>query len=164
MSSQRTMITFSRGDRCFHCRVAGIALSNNCVLLHREEGELFWTFPGGRAEIGETAAQTLAREIKEELNEEIEIIRLLWLVENYFNYAQKNYHEIAFYFLMQFPERSLYLNQDQSFQGVEEGKRMEYKWFSINFDVLNELPLLPSFLQQSLSSLPSSVEHIVHRD
>lgn len=163
MSFKRTMITFNQGDECFNFRIAGIAIDNNHILLHRAVGEAFWTCPGGRAEIGETTSQTLIREIKEELNEDVEVIRLLWVVENFFEYAQKDYHEIAFYFLMKLPERSPYLVQEKSFLSVEENTALEFKWFPIDSDVLAGLPLLPSFLQQSLNNLPNVVEQVIER-
>ena len=161
MTFNRTMITFNQGDECFNFRVAGIAIDNNYVLLHRAAGDNFWSCPGGRVEMGETTPQTLIREIKEELNEDIEVVRLLWVVENFFTYAHKNYHEIAFYYLMQFPKRSHYLAKDRPFFGIEDDNHLEFKWFPVDSNFLKELPLLPFFLQQSLSNLPSSVEHII---
>ena len=164
MNDKRTMITFDRGNECFNFRVAGIAIENNRVLLHTTEKDDFWSFPGGRAEIGETFADTLIREMKEELNEEVEVIRLLWVVENFFVYAQKNYHEICFYYLMQLPERSPYLSKSTSFYGVEGDFDLEFNWFPIDSDALMKLPLLPSFLQNSLNNLPASAEHLIWRD
>lgn len=158
------MITFDRGQDCFNFRVAGIALWNNQILLSRAKGDDFWACPGGRVEMGETSPQTLVREMQEELNATVEIIRLLWIVENFFVYAQKNYHEICFYYLMQFPKRSPYLLQDDAFWGVEDGLDLEFSWFSTNGDTLANLPLLPGFLQDSLNDLPTSVEHIMQRD
>ena len=134
------------------------------IFLHRLDQDDFWTFPGGRVELGETSQEALVRELEEELNADIEIVRLLWLVENFFEYNSQQYHEIAFYYLMQFPARSLYLTKDKSFFGVEGDKNLEFRWFVNDFEVLKELPLLPSFLQQSLSNLPSSVEHIIESD
>lgn len=125
---------------------------------------LFGLALGGRAEIGETSPQTLVREIKEELNENVEVVRLLWVVENFFSYAQRDYHEIAFYYLMQFSKRSHYLTKDKSFVGVEDNACLEFKWFPVDSNLLKELPLLPSFLQQSLNNLPNSVEHIIKSD
>ena len=164
MNDKRTMITFDRGKECFNYRVAGIAINNNRVLLHTTEKDDFWSFPGGRGEIGETSAQTLIREMKEELNEEVEIIRLLWVVENFFVYDRKNYHEICFYYLMQFQERSRYLTKSTSFYGVEGDCDLEFNWFAIDSDILAKLPLLPTFLPHSLTNLPASAEHLVWRD
>jgi 8-oxo-dGTP pyrophosphatase MutT (NUDIX family) len=73
----------------------------------------FGRSPGGRAELGEPAAQTLKREMLEELNTKVEVVRLLWLVENLFEYADKEYHEIGLYFLMRFPDDSEILRQSQ---------------------------------------------------
>ncbi|MEL7011192.1 MAG: NUDIX hydrolase [Cyanobacteria bacterium J06629_2] len=162
MNDKRTMITFDRDRECFNYRVAGIAINNNRVLLHTTEKDNFWSFPGGRVEMGEASERALIRELKEELNENIEVIRLLWMVENFFVYAQKNYHEICFYYLMQFPERSPYLGKNASFSGVEND--LEFQWFATEAHVLAKLPLLPSFLQNSLGNLPVSVQHLVHRD
>ena len=78
------MIRFEEGNNCFNYRVVGVAIHENSVLLHQGEGEDFWTFPGGRAEFGETAEQTLKREMQEEIGVEVEVVRLLWFVENFF--------------------------------------------------------------------------------
>src|SRR5689334_20866446 len=98
------MIRFDQGNYRFNYRVVGVAIHDGRVLLHQGEGESFWTLPGGRAELGESAEQTLQREMREELEIEIEIVRLLWVVENFFRFDQKNYHELSLYFLMRLPD------------------------------------------------------------
>lgn len=62
------MIRFEKGNTRFNYRVVGVAVHENSVLLHQAEGEVFWTFPGGRAEFGETAEETLRREMNERRN------------------------------------------------------------------------------------------------
>ena len=42
------MISFETGAGRFNYGVAGVALTANRVLLHRREGDDFWTLPGGR--------------------------------------------------------------------------------------------------------------------
>ncbi|MGD1921674.1 MAG: NUDIX hydrolase [Pleurocapsa sp.] len=155
------MISFTKDNQRFNFRVAGIAIADNYVLLHRLDKDDFWTFPGGRVELGETSQEALVRELKEELNTDIEIIRLLWLVENFFEYNSQQYHEIAFYYLMEFSAQSHYLDKNKSFTGVENDICLEFKWFPIDSEILQQLPLLPSFLQHSINNLPASVEHIV---
>jgi 8-oxo-dGTP pyrophosphatase MutT (NUDIX family) len=158
------MIRFDQGQHRFNFRVVGIALHNHQVLLHRTPDEAFWSFPGGRAELGETTAHTLQREMREELAADIEIIRLLWIVENFFDYDERRYHELAFYFLMRLPDDSPYLDQAKSHAGQEAEPELIFQWFRNDAAVLAGLPLLPSFLQTGLQALPVTTQHLVHYD
>ena len=158
------MISFDQGNNRFNYRVVGVVIHKNSVLLHQGEGDSFWVFPGGRAELGESAEQTLRREMKEELGIEIEVVRLLWFVENFFTYADKQYHEIALYFLMRLPATCQYLVEPGPFEGEDGGVKLIFQWFPLEPEVLASLPLLPSFLQTALQALPESVQHVVHYD
>lgn len=159
------MIKIEKGDSCFQYRVVGVAVHENSVLLHQGEGEDFWVFPGGRAEFGEPAEQTLRREMSEEIGVQVEIVRLLWFVENFFAFAGKRYHEIALYFLMRLPTACKYLVEPGPFLVAEEGgTKLIFQWFPRQAEVLSSLPLLPSFLQTALQELPESVQHVVHVD
>lgn len=156
------MIRFEKGNECFNYRVVGVAIHDNAVLLHQGEGEDFWTFPGGRAEFGESAEQTLRREMREEISVEVEVVRLLWFVEGFFTYAGTRYHEIALYFLMRLPPDCKYIVQPGPFEGREGAMKLTFQWFPNQLELLSSLPLLPSFLQSSLQELPESVRHVVH--
>src|ERR1700754_2554245 len=94
-----------KADRIFQMRIAGLAFRDGHVLVHRATHEAFWTFPGGRAEVGETSEETLRREMVEELGVEADVERLLWSVENFFDYEGKRWHEFGLYYLMHLPER-----------------------------------------------------------
>lgn len=159
------MIRFEQGGACFNYRIAGVALRDDgAVLLHQGEGDEFWALPGGRAELCETAAATLRREMLEELGVAVEVERPLWFVESFFEYAGQSHHEIALYFLMRLPDGCKYLELD-SFQDIEEsGTRLTFRWFARQPETLRGLPLLPSFLQASLAELPATVQHVVHYD
>jgi ADP-ribose pyrophosphatase YjhB (NUDIX family) len=159
------MISFDQGNNRFNCRVVGVAVHENSVLLHQAEGDQFWAFPGGRAEFGEPAEQTLRREMKEELGTEVEVVRLLWFVENFFTYANMQYHEIALYFLMRLPPTCKHLVERGPFQRAEEeGTKLTFQWFQQRPEVLASLPLLPSFLQTEVQKLPESPQHVIHYD
>lgn len=128
------MIIFDKGINRFNYRVVGVAVHENSVLLHKAEGDVFWTFPGGRAEFGETAEETLKREMREEIGAEVEVVRLLWFVENFFTYAGKRYHEIALYFLMRLPLTCEYLIRPGPFQyKEEEGTKLIFQLIICNW-------------------------------
>ncbi len=61
---------------------------------------------GGKAasaNCGETSAETLQREMVEELGVAVEVGRLLWVVENFFDFEKRHWHELGFYYLMTVP-------------------------------------------------------------
>lgn len=158
------IIRFDEENKRFNYRVIGVAVHQDFVLLHQGAGEDFWTLPGGRAEFGEPAEQTLKREMREELGAEVEVVRPLWFVENFFTYASKHYHEIALYFLIRFAATSEYLIKTGPFRGKEAEPELTFQWFARRPDVLSGLPLLPSFLQTAIQKLPDSVQHVIQRD
>lgn len=156
------MITFTREDVRFTHRVAGVAIDDGRVLLHQFEGEDFWALPGGRAELLEPSTETLRREMHEELAIDVDVIRLLWVVENFFEYERLHVHELGLYFLMQVPADWRWRTCQTPFLGHEGHLRLTFQWFSL--DDLDKMRVYPSFLPQRLRDLPSTVDHVVHAD
>ena len=157
------MIRFDQGNRRFNYRVAGVAIHDGSILLHRAGEEPFWTVPGGRAEHGETAEETIRREMREELDTDVEVVRLLWFVENFFAYDGLQYHELVLYFLIRFPTDSLPLRAE-AFDRFDAGVPLRFRWVPVLSEELARLPLMPPFLPEALTDLPASVAHLVHHD
>jgi ADP-ribose pyrophosphatase YjhB (NUDIX family) len=155
------MITFDRENNRFNYRVVGAAFAGERVLLHRADIDNFWTLPGGRVELLEPSDFSLKREMLEELGLKVEIERLLWWVENFFDYNGKNYHELALYYLITLPPDSAIL-QKEVFKGIEAGTDLTFRWFST--DELADLPIYPSFLKTGLKELPDTPRHVIHHD
>lgn len=157
-----TMITFVQDTTRFTNRIVGVAIEDGRVLLHRAEDDDFWALPGGRGELMEPATVTLRREMQEELGIEVDVVRLLWLVENFFRYRGFDYHELGLYFLMRVPADWLQRTANGPFLGDEHGVRLFFQWFPLQ--ALPGMRVYPSFLADGLRNLPSAPQHIVHTD
>ncbi len=80
----------------FSVRTAGICFVDGKILLHKKLNDEFWNTVGGRVKLGESSEDALKREFKEELDVEIKILNLNSVVENFFEFSGKPYHEIIF--------------------------------------------------------------------
>ena len=168
------MITFEKDGKVFVYRVAGVAIYDNKVLVHRSIIDDFWSLPGGRCEFLEISEDTLIREIKEEISIDVKIIRPLYFVENFFYFEKKDFHELSIFYLMEFPSDSKLIFENDIFYGKENelgfesdsiyGKELEliFKWVDIN--QLDKLRLYPLFLRKSLKNIKPYPEHIINRD
>jgi ADP-ribose pyrophosphatase YjhB (NUDIX family) len=132
---------FRDGDTVFLCRVAGVAVHEGRVLLHRSEHDDFWALPGGRIEVGESSTQALRREMREEVGADVTVGRLLWVVENFFQHypldqppnttISIDHHEIGLYLEMEVPD---HMANATSFGGRElvgtpDEFALEFRWF-----------------------------------
>jgi len=156
-------------DEHFKLRVCAIAIDDGEVLIHRADQDGFWALPGGHVEMMEPTDLTLKREMKEELDTDVEIKRLVWVGENFFEDKGHKFHEVCFYYLIDIPENSEILETAGPFYGEEDeyefmGDKIKliFRWYPI--DALKDLRLYPSFLREGLKDIPESTEHIVHED
>ena len=152
------MINFKTENGIFNFRVAGILLHGDKVLIHRLISDNFYAFPGGRVEMFESTDKTIMREMKEELEVDIEVIRLLWICEHFFTYNENPYHEICFYYLIDCNDEKLY-DKGDAFFIIEGENNFEFKWISIS-NIDNE-SLYPVFIRKRLRNLPTIVERII---
>jgi 8-oxo-dGTP pyrophosphatase MutT (NUDIX family) len=70
---------------------------------------------GGGIEFGETAAEALRREMREELAAELADVRFLTVLENIFDWDGRSWHEIVFLFAADLADRSHYERDDLGF-------------------------------------------------
>lgn len=155
------MITFDDNGQRFTNRIIGITIDHDRVLLHRTDDMAFWALPGGRAELMESSADTLVREMQEEIGVDVTVDRLLWLAENFFQHEGRAHHELGLYYLMHLPPDSPLRNQS-AFLGHEGDLDVHFEWHPIAS--LEQVVLYPSFLRTGLKCLPEHMVHIVHTD
>jgi 8-oxo-dGTP pyrophosphatase MutT (NUDIX family) len=149
--------------RIFQMRIAGLAFREGHVLVHRAVHEEFWTFPGGRAEVGETSAETLKREMMEELGVDVTVDRLLWTVENFFHYEGRDWHELGLYYLMEVPAHFPF-HPTEIVHRVHDTHDLEFKWARATTAALRQLDIPPYFIAEEIETLPATPRHLVWRD
>ena len=110
----------------------------------------------------ESSRDALVREMEEEIATHVEVLRLLWVVENFFEYVGERMHEISFYYQMSLPEESPYRDVGMDFTGQEGDVTLLFHWFRI--DEIERVRLLPTFLRTALGALPDSPVHVIHVD
>lgn len=122
-------------------RAGAAIIHNNKVLTHRDINKEHYCIPGGRIEIGENSEETIKREIEEELGKNIEIIRYIATIENFFEMNEKKYHELYFLYQVEFVDE-----EDKKIEYKmhnKEGKEyLQYEWIDLNrIDKCNLLPV-----------------------
>jgi 8-oxo-dGTP pyrophosphatase MutT (NUDIX family) len=137
----------------FNYRVVGVTIQDDCVLLHTMHDAAYWILPGGRVEAGETSPQALRREMREELGQEIEVGRLLWIVETFLRDGGRTYHGLGLYYLMTLTAPL------RSFEVMDGETRLSFAWQPLSR--LTDLVVYPPFLAQQLRALPEHPTHIL---
>ncbi len=90
-----------------------------CVFMHegrllagtardRTTGEEFYRLLGGGVEFGESSEVAIRREMREELDTEIENLQFIKVVENIFVYEGRQGHEVTFVFTGTLSRKELY--------------------------------------------------------
>jgi ADP-ribose pyrophosphatase YjhB (NUDIX family) len=159
----RRIVSFGDSGRLFNFRVAAVIIEGNRVLLHRADYEDFWSLPGGRVEMLEDSREGLRREMLEELGEEVDIGRLVWVGENFFAFLFTDFHELGMYFEVALPEDSELRQRAEEWWMVEDnGVKICFRWFELA--EVEAMPIVPGFLREGLVALPAATEHVVYRD
>ncbi|MGG0240137.1 NUDIX hydrolase [Bacillus rhizoplanae] len=150
-------IVFTEDGKRFNYRVAAVCIENGKVLLHRGKGDNFWCLPGGRVQMLESSESALKRELKEELEVDANVKRLMWIVEKFFTYDHHEFHEIGFYYETHL--EGCVIPKTGSFIREDGGREFEFQW--VPLEEINHFNTQPAFLKTKLDHLPQCVEHIV---
>lgn len=155
------MISFENNGNLFKYRAAGVCLHNGHVLLTTAESADYHFLPGGKVEFCEDSETTLKREMYEEICCDVEVERLLWVVENFFEFNEENHHDISFIYQIT-PQHSAILKPSWTLETADTGVGISFRWFHLgNLEMAN---LKPYFLRESPGRLPETSEHLVIRE
>ena len=158
-------ILFKTEDAVFSYRVAGICVQNGKVLLQTTTGEdRSFAFPGGHVAFGETNAETLIREFREEIGAEVIVGDLKWVAEIFFPWGDKPCHQICLYYMVEIQNEEI--PKDGVFPAQErlEGRSFELEFHWVPLERVEGLEVYPVNAALLLKRLPEGVQYFVYRE
>ena len=159
-----------------YIRTEGVMRNGNRILLSRAEEDDIWVLPGGSVKLYETTEEALGREILEETGFEIEVERLLWIVENMFDFESSDiaphfppgkYHDIHFTYLIK-PKGESGEWLKEEFYGTEDdwtpdrSLKLVFRWFTP--DEIDDINLVPVCMKKVLKEIPEHPTVVVNRE
>ena len=118
--------------------VAAIIIKEGQVFAtQRGYGEFqgWWEFPGGKMEAGESPQEALKREIREELDAEIEVKELLETVE----WGCPNFHLTMHCYICNLLSESLHLNEHEAAIWLDLENLRSVKWLPADVILLDKI-------------------------
>ena len=118
--------------------VAAIIIKNEEVFAtQRGYGDFKggWEFPGGKIDAGETPEEALIREIKEELDTEVDVIELLDTVE----YDYPNFHLSMDCFICNIKSGDLVLKEHEAAQWLTKETLDSVNWLPADLGLIDKI-------------------------
>ncbi|MFP4349969.1 MAG: NUDIX domain-containing protein [Thermodesulfobacteriota bacterium] len=103
---------------------------------------------GGQIEFGEHSAETLVREMEEEMGERIHALTFLGCIENIFTFKDEPGHEIVMVYDARFGNPALY--EAETLTAHDGDAELRVLWKDLDFFKRGEAPLYPEGLLELL--------------
>ena len=97
----------------------------------------YWEFPGGKLEVGETAREALEREIREELDVELDVREWLKTVE----YDYVDFHLSMECFVCEIREGEPVLREHKAAKWLGENELNSVNWLPADRDLIDEIQM-----------------------
>jgi len=132
----------------FNFRVAGLIKEGEKTFLQKNTKENFYYPLGGRVKYLEHSKDALIREIKEEVNIDInrDDVNFLDIIENFFTFNNVKYHELLFVYEIKTPKELINRN---NFTSID--KEIEFNTW-VDLKEIKDLDLRPTELKKYLLS------------
>ena len=153
-------IQFQDEHKKFNCRVNGICIKDNKILLSKSKSDHYWTFVGGKVTFGESTDLAILREYEEEVGVLLQIDKMIALIENFFDLRGYSWHQYIFFYQLRDDNNEL-----EFFEGereIADNKDAVYRWFDL--DEISNVPLKPDCSREILNKISPNIQHHINRE
>ena len=157
-------ILFKTEDYVFSYRVAGVCMQNGTVLLQKPTNDPGYAFPGGHVAFGETHAETLVREFKEEIGADIRVGALRWVAEVFFPWGDKPCHQICLYYDIEIIDKHTPRSGVFTAKETLEGRNFTINFHWIPLEDSKDLLIYPEQCRDLLQLTDGSVQHFIYKE
>lgn len=141
-------------------RTVGVLVRDGKLLVQRDRDGSEYALPSGHVKIGETTADGLVREYKEETRADIKVEKLLWTEECFWEWNGTQAHNIAFYYLIELADGSD-IPDTGEFVPHEDNCDVVLGWMPI--EKLVDVTIYPDFIKEQIHNLDAATQHFVTR-
>ena len=149
---------FRTDDFVCDFRTVGVLVRDGKLLVQRDRDGCEYALPGGHVRIGETTVDGLVREYKEETGADIQVEKLLWTEECFWEWNGTQAHNIAFYYLIEMAEGSD-IPDTGEFSSLKDNCEVVLGWMPI--EKLDELTIYPDFIKKTIHELEAPSRHFI---
>ena len=133
--------------------------------LQKLVGEDGYAFIGGHVAFGETTAETIVREFKEEIGADIKVERLFMVNENFFPWGTRPCQQINLYYLVSLKDETQ-IPIDRNFKALDElgNERIELDMCWIPLEDIPNKSIYPPQAKEYIMNLPDEIVYFVYKE
>lgn len=153
-------IQFNVDDKKFNCRVNGICVKENKIFLSKMKDDKYWTFVGGKVKFSESTDTAILREYREEVGADLQIDKLIAVIENFFDLDGCSWHQYIFFYQLRDDNNVLELFDGE--RQIADEKNAIYKW--VDLSELANIQIKPDCSNEILKCIPQNIQHYINRE